>query len=90
VGRLRYSLLEAQAEATRRAEEFIAGRPDRYMFQLRGAGPDPLAPPSRASKHPVAWIVAFAPGPPAVREIDGGELFVAVDLELGTVGLCPW
>ncbi len=70
-----------------RAEAFIAGRPDRDEYRLRGAHPDALAPSSRASKHPVAWVVVYAPMPPEGGAIDGGELFVAVDLELGTVGL---
>lgn len=90
MGRLRYSLTEAQAEATRRAEAFVAGRPDHGEFRLRGAHPDSLVPPSRASKHPAAWVVVFTPAPAEGGVIDGGELFVAVDLELGTVGLRPW
>jgi hypothetical protein len=90
LSRLRYSLTEAQAEATRRAEAFVAARPERDEFRLRGAHPDSLVPPSRASKHPVAWIVWFAPVPPDDGVIDGGELCVSVDLELGTVGLRPW
>lgn len=90
MARLRYSLSEAQAEATRRAEAFIAGRPDRNGFNLRGAYPDPLVSLSKASKHPVAWVVIYAPIPPEGCVIDGGELFVAVDLELGTVGLRYW
>ncbi len=40
-----------------------------------------------ASKHPVAWVVIYAPVPPDDAVIEGGELFVAVDLESGTVGL---
>ncbi len=89
MGRLRYSLTEAQDEATRRAEAFVAGRPDRDRFRLRGAGPDSMVPPSRASKHPVGWVVVYAPVPPEGGAIDGGELCVAVDLELGTVDLRP-
>ena len=90
MSRLRYSLAEAQAEATRRAEAFVAVRPDRDEFRLRGARPDSQASPVRASKHPVAWVVVFAPVPPEGGVIDGGELFVAVDLEQGTVSLRPW
>ncbi len=90
VGRLRYSLTEAQAEATRRAEAFVAGRSDGDQFRLRGAHPNALLPPSQASKHPVAWVVVFAPVPPDGGVIDGGELFVDVDLELDTIDLRPW
>ena len=90
MGRLRYTLAEGRDEATRRAETFVADRPDRDQFRLRGAGPDSLVPPSRASKHPIAWVVVYAPVPPDGGVIDGGELFVAVDLERGTVGLLTW
>ena len=90
MGRLRYSLTEAQAEATRRAEVFIAARPDRDQFRRHGTFPDTLVPPSRASKHPVAWVAVFQWVPPDGGIIDGGELFVVVDLELGTVGLRQW
>lgn len=90
MGRLRYSLTQAQAEATRRAEAFVADRADRDQWQLRGAFPNTLVPPSQASKHPVAWVVMYSPVPPEGSLIDGGEMFVAVDLELGTIGLRPW
>jgi len=90
VGRLRYSLMQAQAEATRRAETFVADRPDREQLRHRATHPDSLVPPSQASKHPVAWVVVFERGPPSGGVIDGGELFVAVDLERGTVGLRQW
>ena len=39
-----------------------------------------------ASKHPLVWLAMYAPVPPDGVTIDGGELFVIVDLELGTVG----
>ncbi|MDB5310755.1 MAG: hypothetical protein JWO38_4957 [Gemmataceae bacterium] len=87
MARLRYSRTEAQAEAQRRAEAFVADRPDRDQWRLRGTSPNTLVPPSRASKHPVAWVAVFAPVPPDGGVIDGGELFVAVDLETGGVGV---
>lgn len=87
MARIRYTLEQAQDEAIRRAEAFVANRADRDKWRLRGASPNTLVPPSRASKHPVAWVVVFAPVPPANGIIDGGELFVAVDLELGTVSI---
>ncbi len=90
MGRLRYTLEEARAEATRRAEAFVSDRADRDQWLLRGAAPNTLVPPSRASKHPVAWVVIYAPVPPEGEAIDGGELFVAVDLERDTVGLSRW
>jgi hypothetical protein len=90
VARLRYSRAEAQAEATRRAEAFVADRPDREQFWHRITYPDRLVPPSRASKHPVAWVAVFQWEPPDGSSIDGCELFVIVDLEAGTVGLRHW
>ena len=87
MARLRYSQEEAQAEATRRAEAFVAGRPDLAKWRHRGTHPDTLVPPSRASKHPVAWVAVFVPAPPDGGVIDGGELFVAVDLESGSVAV---
>ncbi len=87
VARLRYSRDEARSEAIRRAEAFVAERDDRDEWRLRMAFPNTLVPPSQASKHPVAWLVLFAPIPAEGEVIDGGELFVAFDLESGTVAL---
>jgi hypothetical protein len=87
VARIRFSRAEAESEATRLAEEFIAGRADRDQFRHRVTRPDPLAVPSCASKHPVAWVVAFEPIPKNGEAIDGGELFVTVDLEAGSVAI---
>lgn len=87
MARLRYSLAEAEAEATRRAKVLIADRTDRDQLRHRGTFPDTLVPSSRASKHPVAWIAVFAWVPPDGTITDGGELFVAVDLESGSVGI---
>jgi len=84
---LRYSRAEAEAEATRRAEAFVAERSDRGEFRHRRTYPDPSVPPSGSSKHPVAWIAVYAPIPRDGEVIDGGELFVTVDLEAGTVAV---
>lgn len=81
VARLRYSRAEAQAEATRRAEAFVAARPDRDQWRHRGTVPNTLVP-SRTSKHSVAWVAVFAS---QEGRVEGGELFVAVDLASGSV-----
>jgi hypothetical protein len=86
VARLRYTRAEAEAEATRRAEAFVAGRPDRDQLRHRGTFPDSTVPRSQSSKYPVVWVAVFAPIPPDGCIIDGGELFVAIDLESGSVG----
>lgn len=87
MGRLRFSRAEAQDEGTKRAVAFVADRPDWDQLRHRGTFPDRLVPSSRASKHPVAWVVVFAWVPPDGGVIDGGEIFVAVDLESGSVGI---
>lgn len=76
-----------QAEATRRAVEFVEDRPDRDQLYHRGTYPDSLTPLSQASKHPVAWVAVFAPIQPENGVIDGGELNVVVNLEFGTVAV---
>jgi hypothetical protein len=85
MGRLRFTREQAQHEAARRASEFVSGLPNCAGFRLRGTHPDTTVSPSRNSKHPVAWLVVFAFDPPGV--MDGGELFVAVNLESGGVGI---
>jgi hypothetical protein len=87
VARVRYSLAEAEAEATRRAKVLVANRTDRDQLRHCGTFPDTLVPPSRASKHPVAWVAVFAWVPLNGEITDGGELSVAVDLESGSVGI---
>jgi hypothetical protein len=82
--RLRFTLKEAEAEATRLAAEFIAARPGYSSARCKGAVPDRCAPRSRSSKHPLTWLVCFVFHPPEVI-MDGGELFVAVNLETGVV-----
>ncbi len=84
--RLRFTRAEAEAEATRRATQLVSGIPGAASSRCIGAIPDPLAPRGRSTKHPVSWIVAFVFHPPEVI-IDGGELFVAVDLETGAVAI---
>lgn len=85
MGRVRYSLAEAQAEATRRAAEFVAARPDRDEWRHISTSPDSFAPLRSSSEHPIVWVAMFAPVPPDRSVIDGGELFVIVDLQSGTV-----
>ena len=83
--RLRYTRAEAEAEATRRATALIARTPGLSSCRCIRALPDPFAPAGHASKHPVAWVVLFAAPLPPGHVIDGGELFVNVNLETGVV-----
>ena len=87
MGRVRFSRAEAHDEATRRAAEFVAGRADRDRWWHVSTTPDGVGPPSRSSKHPVVWVAMYAPVTPAGGAIDGGELFVVVDLESGAVAV---
>ena len=84
--RLRFSRDEAEAEATRRARSLVAGLPGASSARCKGAVPDPSAPRSRRAKPPVAWLVAFVFHPPEVI-MDGGELWVAVNLETEAVAI---
>lgn len=87
MARLRFTRAEAEAEATRLASEFVAGLPGTSTDRCIGAFPDKTIPRSRASKHPVAWVVVFkTPQPPGVV-MDGGELFVKVNLETNSVAI---
>jgi hypothetical protein len=82
--RLWFTRAEAQAEAKRRATEFVAGLPGGASARYIGASPDPFAHRSRCTKHSVSWVVAFKFHPPEMI-MDGGDLLVTVDLETGAV-----
>lgn len=85
MARLRYSLAQAEAEATKRAKAFIAAHPDQVPLQHRWTVPSRKEQQSAASKHPVAWIAVFQIIPPDGVVVDGGEVFVAVNLESGSI-----
>jgi hypothetical protein len=86
LARLRLTREQAAAEATRRATAFIATLPISLSARCIGARPDTLAPRSNASKFPVVWSVGFVFHPPEVV-MEGGELFVSVNLETESVGI---
>jgi hypothetical protein len=44
-------------------------------------------PKSQRSKHPIAWLVVFGLDQPDGSVMDGGELFIAVDLESGAIAI---
>jgi hypothetical protein len=86
MARVRYSRTKAQAEATLRAAAFIAGRTDRDHWRHVITTADTVRP-RHSSKHPVVWVAMYSPVPSDGSATDGGELFVIVDLELGTVDI---
>jgi len=85
--RIRFTRAQAQNEASRRATEFVSELPSCTGFRLRGAHPDTTMPKSQSSKHPIAWLVVFGLDQPDGSVMDGGELFVAVDLESGAIAI---
>lgn len=87
VPRLRFTREEAEAEAIRLATEFVAGVPGAESYQCQKASPDKRQPKNLCSKHPIYWLVTFVPPPEPGVVIDGGELFVSVDLETKTVAI---
>jgi hypothetical protein len=78
--RLRFTREEAEAEAKRLAEEYVAELPGLTPTRFVRTYPDRTVPRSGDSKHPVTWVALFefshAPG----EVVDGGELFVVVNL----------
>jgi hypothetical protein len=85
--RLRFTREEAEAEATRLATEFVSGMAGAECARCLGAFPDRMMPKTSSSKHPVVWVVAFVFHPPDVI-VDGGEIFVTVNLQTKVAGQC--
>jgi hypothetical protein len=84
--RVRLSKAAAQAEATRRAAAFVAGRDDPDHW--RHVSTTPAAKSSqRAAKVPAVWVAVYAPIATGGGVIDGGELFVVVDLESNVINV---
>jgi hypothetical protein len=90
MARIRFTRQQAHAEASRRAEQFVAGLSNCANLRLRGCIPDSRVPQSRSSKHPLAWVAVFAMGSIEDCVIDGGELFITVDLESSAVAVREW
>ena len=84
--RLRFTLDGAKAEAARLATELVAAIPGGNFWRCTGVGPDWKSPAGRSSKHPVRWVVTFV-AYPLEAPMDGGEMFVSVDLGSGSVAV---
>ena len=80
MARIRLTREQDRIEAIRLATQLVVELPGLGAARCTGANPDLFALKSKASKIPVAWQVCFVFHPPEAG-IDGGELFVAVDLE---------
>jgi hypothetical protein len=83
---LRFTRRQAEAEAICLSTEFVSDLPDAASSRCIGAYADEMAPKSRSTKIPVVWVVGFVFHPPEVV-MDGGELFVTVDLETKVVAI---
>ena len=78
--RLRFSYEEARTRAEELARVFVASQSWGDTGRCKGAMPLGLTLQGSSSKHPTVWSVCFVFHPPSVV-MDGGELFVTVDLE---------
>lgn len=90
MGRVRYSLKQAEAEARRLASEFFSRELEYKGMKLSSVTPHLFAPQKRASKHPTAWIAKYSPAPVANEVIDGGELLLLIDLETASVRVADY
>ncbi|MDB5389592.1 MAG: hypothetical protein JWM11_5238 [Planctomycetaceae bacterium] len=84
--RLRYSFEGALARAEQLAKEFAGRQTWGPLARCVGAAPAALEPQGSCSKHPTVWHVCFVFHAPDVA-MDGGELFVLVDLETEAVSV---
>jgi hypothetical protein len=90
VSRLRYTPEQAEAEAKRLAESYVARlqNVDGYIF--RRAIANGHVPKSPATKLPVVWHAVFTRDYPRGVVVDGGELVVVVNIETKDVQLSPF
>ena len=78
--RLRFTYDDAKARAEQLAIAFAATQDWGDRTRLDGAGPEPLVRQGKSSKHPTVWSMRFVSHRPDAV-VDGGDLFVVVDLE---------
>lgn len=81
MARLRFTLEEAQSLAELLADNLITRQSWGSSVQRIGATPASSARQGKSSKHPTAWTVIYQMKVPQGSIIDGGEVFVEVDLE---------
>lgn len=79
--RLRHTLEEARNLAELLADKLIASTSWGSSLQSLGASPATLDTQGNSSKHPTRWIVTCKPRLPQGSTVDGGEVFVSLDLE---------
>jgi hypothetical protein len=90
VSRLRYTPEQAEAEAKRLAESYVAQLQNVDGYILRRAIPNGHAPKSASTKLPVEWHAVFTREYPEGVVVDGGELVVGVNIETKDAKLSPF
>ena len=66
------------------ALEFVHDLPERQAARFISVHADMHAPRSPCSKHPVKWRAMFVFHPPEMV-VDGGEMFLEIDIETQSV-----
>ena len=91
MARLRYTLEQARARAERLAVDYAADQAWwNERMELLGAQPVAGAVQGTSSKHPTVWSIGFKPRLPGTTVMDGGDVWVRVDLETESVVLTEW
>lgn len=86
--RIRFTLDESRAEATRLASEYVKTQKWFNQARFKGINPSLFAHKSPSSKFPVEWRAVYVfHGPDEI--VDGGELFLDVNIETKVVKARP-
>ena len=87
---LRCTLEQAKAEAIRMATEFLQTTPAATTHRFFNAAPDDSPPKVDSGKIPAVWLVMFSWIPSDGEVIDGGEVFVRVNIQTKNVEYCDF
>jgi hypothetical protein len=85
MARLRCTLEQAKAEAIRMASEFLQTTPAATTHRFVNARPDNSSPKVDSGKIPAVWLVMFSWSPSNGEVIDGGEVFIRVNVQTKNV-----
>ena len=81
MARLRHTLEEARLLAELLADNLVATTSWASRVHKVGTWPGSSSLQGKGSKHPTVWVVGYQTIAPEGTTIDGGEIFVEVDLE---------
>lgn len=90
MSRLRYTLRQAEAEAKRLAEAYVARLQNVDGYVFRRVIANDYAPKSPGTRLPVEWHAVFTRDYPEGVVVDGGELVVVVNIETQDAKLSPF